>query len=118
MSTVTDVPKVRIIRSKDHPSLDPVTTVLIDTAPGKGQLIVECFGMAWSSTWPAMGEGYDVARFVRSTDVDYLVSNLMHGRRQFITNRHAMQHEEKYLERIVQAVKEALEATTTKQEPA
>ena len=36
--------------------IDPVCIFLEDYGPGKGKVTVECYGKAWSSYWPAMGE--------------------------------------------------------------
>lgn len=89
--------KMQIFRVSDVPGIDPVTVVLEDLGPGKGRLIVECYGRAWSAYWGAMGETRTVAKFVSASDRDYLVLRLGADRR-----------DREYLSKIVDAVKDAL----------
>lgn len=96
MHIETDI-KMQIFRVSDIPGIDPVTVVLEDLGPGRGRLIVECFGQAWSAYWCAMGETRTVAKFVAASDRDYVVCRLGAARR-----------DREYLSKIVDAVKDAL----------
>jgi len=98
-------PKAFVITA---PRLDPVTVILNDVDPGRGQLILECFGCAWSAWWGAMGDGYDLRRFLLSVSVGYVTNCLIRGRRQFATNQRALAREEAYLAMIVGALREEL----------
>lgn len=55
--------------------LDPVTVVLEDFSPGKGRIIIECYGKSWSAGWGAMS-GRTVAQFVSDCGADYIISSL------------------------------------------
>lgn len=89
--------KAQVFTVFDVHGIDPVTVVLQDLAPGKGRLIVECYGRAWSAYWGAMGETRTVAEFVSASDGDYVVCRLGAARR-----------DREYLLKIVDAVKDAL----------
>lgn len=55
--------------------LDPVTAIMEDFGPGKGKIIIECFGKSWSAGWPAMGERC-IAEFFCRCDEHYIAKNL------------------------------------------
>ena len=55
--------------------IDPITCYVENYQPGKGKIIIECFGQSWSSFWGAMGTG-DLQEFFVSANSDYLVTNL------------------------------------------
>jgi hypothetical protein len=80
-------------------ALDPITVVLQDVAPGKGRLIIECYGRAWTAFWGAMGDSC-IEEFVLDVNAEY------------IANRMGIPKETKsdkaYLLRIVQSVQAAL----------
>ena len=85
------------------PMLDPITVIMRDIEPNRGELIVECFGCAWSGYWGSTG--HDTLReFLRRVSADYVAGTMIRGRRQYITNRKAEDREVEYLQRIVQAV--------------
>ncbi len=87
----------------DVPMLDPITVIMRDIEPNRGELIVECFGCAWSGYWGSTG--HDTLReFLRRVSADYVAGTMIRGRRQYITNRNAEDREVEYLQRIVQAV--------------
>lgn len=71
-----------------------------DIEPGKGRLIIECFGAAWSAYWGAMGSR-TLAELVRMADADYIANGLTDGR--------VKAREAAYLMRIVKAVKESMQ---------
>lgn len=55
--------------------IDPVTVITEDFGPGQGKIIIECYGKAWSSYWPAMGKE-TITEFFCSADEHYLAKNL------------------------------------------
>lgn len=55
--------------------LDPVTVVVEDIEPGKGKIIIECYGESWSSYWGGMG-GRSISEFFMDCGNDYLIGNL------------------------------------------
>lgn len=85
----------------DAPKLDPVTVVLQDLGPGNGRLIVECYGLAWSAYWGAMGDR-NVRQFVTECGADYIVSKIAPS------DRRLRKSDEAYLTRIVEATQAAL----------
>ena len=56
--------------------LDPISVILENYDPGKGKIIIECYGRSWSSFWPAMG--CSIEEFFISCDEDYLAKNLQY----------------------------------------
>ncbi|AQS40227.1 hypothetical protein Sps_05158 [Shewanella psychrophila] len=68
-STVT---KIKLTEIKD---LDPVTVILENYAPGKGKIIIECYGESWSSYWGAMS-GDSIEEFFVRIDHGYAANNL------------------------------------------
>ena len=63
--TITDVPK-----------LDPISVILEDIEPGRGKVVIECYGQAWSGYWGSMGEDTSVADFLRQCDTDYIANRI------------------------------------------
>ena len=59
------------------PTLDPITLIIQDTAPGVGSLIVQCYDTAWCAWWGGMGEGKSVAMFLGGVDAYYLAGCLI-----------------------------------------
>lgn len=92
----------------DVKALDPVTVILFDLAPGKGRIVVECYGNAWSCYFGAIGKG-DMAAFIASVGDDYLSSALR--RSQSRTGK----GEAAYLTRICVAVIDALKMVRASQ---
>jgi len=88
------------------PGLDPIMVVFQDVGPGRGRVIIECYGQAWTSYWGAMGDQL-VRDFVEHCDVDYLVCKLVPLGAK-ITKR-----QEQYLFRVTRAVHEALNEAAT-----
>lgn len=60
----------------EMPNLDPVTVILEDLAPGKGKIIIECYGESWSAYWGAMGDGRTISTFFLSCDEHYIAGRL------------------------------------------
>jgi hypothetical protein len=65
---------VEKIRITEIANLDPITVILEDFEPGKGKIIIECYGQSWSSFWPAMGG--TITEFFCRCDEHYLAKNL------------------------------------------
>jgi len=74
LSTVKKL-KLTELHSPSKFRLDPVTVILEDFGPGRGKIIIECFGESWSSFWPAMGQR-DIATFFCRCDEHYIAKNL------------------------------------------
>lgn len=101
---------VQAFRISGVPSLDPITVVLQDFGKERGQLIIECFGCAWSAYWGAMGER-TLAEFVSTCSTEYIANKLWDCNQRRTKDRYA------YLNRIVKAVQEALQQTTDQRSP-
>lgn len=84
----------------DAPALDPVTVILLDYGNGRGKLIIECYGSAWSGYWGAMGGS--LWSFVSRCDEEYLCGAMSPS------DRKMKKVEQNYLLRIMKAVKEAI----------
>lgn len=97
----------RIVRLEDVPRLDPILIVFNDTAPGAGTLIVECYCWAWAARFNAMGDGYDLWKFMLKADDDYLSNSLLNKQRP------ASKREKEYLRRIVVAIKDWMNQPST-----
>jgi len=91
-------------------NLDPITVYVNDAEPGRGGIIVCCFGLAWSCFWGAMGGGSTVRQFLATSDEHYVANCLIRARRQFISSRKAEEREIAYLTsicaQVIRAVKE------------
>ena len=59
----------------DAPALDSVTVVLQDFGCGRGRLIVEYWGNAWSAYWGAMGD-MALAEFIIGCHPQYIATKL------------------------------------------
>lgn len=71
-TTLSDVRKLRIT---EIDNLDPITVILEDFEPGRGKIIIECFGESWTAGWYAMGDR-TIAEFFISCDNYYLGNKL------------------------------------------
>jgi hypothetical protein len=83
-------------------ALDPVCAIFRDAGPQCGELTVTCYGRAWTAYWGAMGD-QTVKEFVHSCGRDYICNKLTDYTRK------QTKSDGEYLERIVTALKEALE---------
>ncbi len=81
-----------------QPGLDSIRVIFQDAGPGRGRVIIECFGKAWGTYWGAMGNR-TIKEFIKSCDADYLARNLCPALKL---------REEAYLKRIVTAIQAAL----------
>lgn len=92
--------------------LDPITVIFRDYGEGRGKIIVEVCGQAWSHHWGSMG--YDksgslntVRTFFAKASTGYLVGKLVLG--MWPRHRKHEVREEAYLGDIVEAIKAAIE---------
>lgn len=95
--------EVNATRITAIPALDPVTVITQDHGQGKGKIIIECYGLAWSAYWGGMGNR-TVREFFVSCDTEYLHGYLWPGN---WPRRRNTVGQEKYLTRIIDAVKAA-----------
>ena len=65
----TQVTKLTI---HDVPSMDPIAVYLEDLGPGRGKATITSSNDSWSYGWNAMGEGYDIRKFLSKCDTPYL----------------------------------------------
>ncbi len=91
---------VQAIEITGSPALDPIRVITQDLGPGQGRIIIECYGQAWSTYWPGMGN-LNIRQFFTECDTDYLEMNLHRGAN--VTKR-----KRDYLIRIIKAVQTAL----------
>lgn len=84
--------------------LDPIIAYWHDYSPGIGSVTLTCFGCAWTAYFGGM-MGRDIRTFFANCDVGYLVSKLGYAPTLKQTKKDMA-----YLERIVRAVKETLDA--------
>lgn len=92
----------KILRIEEAEGLDPIHVFIQDVAPGKGRIILECYGQAWSAFWPAMGN-WGVAEFFENAGSEYLLGCLLPPLRPRAEKRY-----ESYLLKIIEAVQKAL----------
>ena len=90
---------------------DPITVIMRDIQPGKGELILSVWGRAWSVYWGAMGDGWTLRDFLLSTSVEYVANKLIP--RDVVTSTRAVARERKYLELIAADVKKAMQLMTS-----
>jgi hypothetical protein len=94
-----------VTRITDVPRLDPITVITRDVGANAGQIIIECYGKAWSAYWAAMPEP-GVRQFIVEADLGYIVNRLMNHD----APKKAQASEVDYLNRIVTAIQEAFKA--------
>lgn len=60
--------------------LDPVTVYVTNYEPGKGKIVIECYGESWANYWGGMRD-MDLQHFFCSCDNDYIL-------RKFLSKTH------------------------------
>jgi len=95
----TGTVSVHVVEAHTEPWHDAITVFFQDFEPGKGRMVLECYSQAWATYWGAMG-GQTVREFVKTAGPDYLVNKLSRPK--------MTKTEEKYLRRLVEAVKRSL----------
>ena len=95
---------VDAVKIADIKGIDPIHVFWMDDGPGRGYVTIICYGAAWTAYFGAMGDD-TIREFVLRANVDYLVTKLGIGPHLKSTKR-----ADKYLEKILNAVKEYLGA--------
>lgn len=85
--------------------LDPITIILRDFG-GSGQIIVECYGAAWSHWFGAIGNR-SLRKFISEVDKHYLSGKLV-----CTTIRSDKKRERDYVMHIADAIIDAMKANT------
>ncbi|MDO9571151.1 MAG: hypothetical protein Q7J58_17515 [Hydrogenophaga sp.] len=88
------------MRAPGRGRIDPITVILRDQK-GRGQVIVECYGSAWSCYFGSIG-GETLRGFVGGCDEYYLAGKLQ-GFGRKMSNK-ARKLEESYLQDIARAI--------------
>lgn len=101
VATPTAPRTFNIVQTGSSRNLDPIDVAIYDESPGRGRIVISCFGWAWAIGFGAMG-GRTMAQFFCDCDSDYLVDKLSNAQ------RHTTKGEDRYLERVVLAVQVAL----------
>lgn len=68
--------KVTKLRISEVDNLDLINVILDDINPGRGRIMIECYGKAWTAYWGAMGKHRGVATFFCDCDNEYIAKNL------------------------------------------
>lgn len=87
--------------------LDPITVLVEDFAPGKGQITITCFGEAWTAYWGGCGDK-GVTAFFCNAYSEYLVDKLIICGCNCEDWQEIQEGKKKYLRRVVKAVQSAL----------
>lgn len=112
MAEIAYAPAQVLTITNPGPNLDPIDVIFLDHSPGRGRIIVRVYSQAWTAWWGAMGEHHTVRTFFLSCDAQYLVGYLIQGPSDPMKAR-ARELQERYLERIVNAIQAALRAEVT-----
>lgn len=89
---------------KPSGSLDGITVYFENYDLGRGMVTIICYGAAWSCFFGAMS-GRTIRQFVAECDTPYLVNKL--GCTQWLKQT---KNHEKYLGRVIDAVKAAVQS--------
>jgi len=81
--------------------LDPITVILRDFG-GQGQIVVECYGAAWSHWFGVIGE-ITLRQFISGCDEYYLATKLCSS-----TVRKTTKREEAYVQDVSKAIIQAM----------
>jgi hypothetical protein len=92
--------KVEAFTIFDRPALDPVTVILQDFG-GSGRIIIECYGLAWSTYFGAIGTE-TLRQFIATAGKDYLANRIWPPKQRRTKADYG------YVERIVEAVQTAI----------
>lgn len=89
---------IRFIEIPRRNNLDPINVFVQDYDPGRGRIVVTCYGQAWCGFWGAMGDR-TVMKFVASCDAKYVATNMLSG-----GHGYTKKSERHYVERIAAEV--------------
>ena len=67
--------KTYVIDNADR--LDRVTVYVMDSGSGRGKITIDCFGKAWTATWPAMDDNTSLQEFFLSADNAYILGKML-----------------------------------------
>lgn len=87
--------KVDKIRISDVQSLDPVEVVIENYSPGRGKIVITCFGQSWTGFWSAMGG--TVEEFFQWCSNDYLIDK-MSSQTRMVPD---IESDEKFLKKMI-----------------
>lgn len=96
------------MRAPGRGRIDPITVILRDQE-GRGQVIVECYGSAWSCYFGSIGKN-TLREFIAGCDEYYIADKLQSFGRQM--SKKARQLEEAYLQDIARAIIGVLKGPT------
>jgi len=97
----TEQASVEALTVFQAPALDPILIVLQDFGGGRGRLLLECYGLAWSTWFGAYGDG-TLKGFITSCGADYLAN------RMWPPKQRRTKADYGYLVRVVEATQKAL----------
>lgn len=97
-----EIEQAEVFRVFELERVDPILVVLQDFG-GKGRITIECYGLAWSTWFGALGD-YNLRRFLAGCDADYLAN------RMWPAKQRRTKHDYAYLVRIVDDVLTAIKA--------
>lgn len=92
----------------DAPGLDRIKVMLEDIEPGKGQITIVCWGLAWTSYFGGMAGG-EIRQWFPTASAHYLADR-MDGTDQRETLKRNQKRDHDYLVKIIIAVQAALSA--------
>lgn len=87
--------------------LDPITVLWLDYKPGVGEVIISCYGQAWTAYFNAMGGTSTIREFFAEAPADYLANALGSKPRLSLV---PLMDQVAYLQRIIGVVKASLAA--------
>ena len=61
--------------------LDPVTIYVTNYEPGRGKIVIECYGEAWAAFWGGMS-GQTIQQFITDSHNDYIINKMVKNTRQ------------------------------------
>lgn len=94
--------KCEVLEIPEADGLDAVVVYWRNFQPGKGSVVLTCWGSAWACYFGGMG-AESIQEFFASADTPYLVSKMGFTRHLIQTKRNAA-----YLARVIDAVKKSL----------
>ncbi|MFT6549977.1 MAG: hypothetical protein ACJA1I_000003 [Zhongshania marina] len=60
----------------DLERLDPVTVYVTNYEPGRGKIVIECYGEAWTAFWGGMS-GQSIQKFITDSHNDYVINKMV-----------------------------------------
>lgn len=88
--------------------LDAIEVIWQDYEPGKGRATFICYGTAWTAYFGGMGDR-TIKQFISQCGADYLGPKFWMNEINWITSLKCRDAYEKYLERVINAVKKEIQ---------